>query len=42
LGQLYRIGAFIAVAVILIAASFLYQRFFAREAGGSDDPNRSA
>jgi uncharacterized membrane protein len=29
LDQLYRIGAFIAVAVIAILASFLYQRFFA-------------
>ncbi len=27
LGQLYRIGAFMAVAVIAMAASFLYQRF---------------
>jgi uncharacterized membrane protein len=31
LAQLYRIGAFIAVAIILILASFLYQRFFSRE-----------
>jgi uncharacterized membrane protein len=29
LGQLYRIGAFIAVAIIAILASFLYQRFLA-------------
>jgi uncharacterized membrane protein len=29
LDQLYRIGAFIAVAVIAILASFLYQRFLA-------------
>jgi uncharacterized membrane protein len=29
LGQLYRIGAFIVVATILIVASFLYQRFVA-------------
>jgi uncharacterized membrane protein len=29
LGQLYRIGAFIGVAIILILASFLYQRFLA-------------
>ena len=27
LNQLYRIGAFIGVAVILIVASFVYQRF---------------
>jgi uncharacterized membrane protein len=31
LGPLYRIGAFIAVAVILIVASFVYQRFLAPE-----------
>ncbi len=31
LAQLYRIGAFIAVATILILASFLYQRFFSKE-----------
>jgi uncharacterized membrane protein len=30
LDALYRVGAFIAVAVIAFAASFLYQRFFAR------------
>jgi uncharacterized membrane protein len=29
LGQLYRIGAFIGVAVIAMVASFAYQRFFA-------------
>jgi len=29
LGQLYRIGAFIGVAIILMLASFLYQRFLA-------------
>jgi uncharacterized membrane protein len=29
LDQLYRIGAFIAVAIIAIVASFLYQRFLA-------------
>jgi uncharacterized membrane protein len=29
LNQLYRIGAFIGVALILIVASFLYQRFLA-------------
>ena len=27
LDQLYRIGAFVGVALILIAASFIYQRF---------------
>jgi uncharacterized membrane protein len=28
LGQLYRIGAFLGVAVIATLASFAYQRFF--------------
>ena len=32
LGQLYRIGAFIGVALILIVASFVYQRFLAPDA----------
>ncbi|MBA3762180.1 MAG: DUF2339 domain-containing protein [Chthoniobacterales bacterium] len=32
LSQLYRIGAFIGVALILIVASFVYQRFLAPEA----------
>jgi len=32
LGQLQRIGAFVGVAVILLVASFLYQRFVAAEA----------
>ena len=31
LNQLYRIGAFIGVAVILIVASFVYQRFLVPE-----------
>jgi uncharacterized membrane protein len=31
LDQLYRIGAFIAVAILLIGASYLYQRFLAVE-----------
>lgn len=31
LGQLYRIGAFLGVAVMAIAASFLYQRFMAAD-----------
>ena len=31
LGQLYRIGALIGVAVIAILASFAYQRFFASD-----------
>ena len=32
LGQLQRIGAFVGVAVVLLVASFLYQRFVAGEA----------
>jgi uncharacterized membrane protein len=36
LGQLYRIGAFIGVAVILIVASFVYQRFLAPAAKETD------
>jgi uncharacterized membrane protein len=31
LDELYRIGAFVSVAVILIAASFIYQRFLSPE-----------
>jgi uncharacterized membrane protein len=31
LDQLYRIGAFIAVSVVLIGASYLYQRFLSIE-----------
>ena len=31
LDQLYRIGAFIAVAIVLIGASYLYQRFLATD-----------
>ena len=31
LDQLHRIGAFLAVAIILMAASFLYQRFVSTE-----------
>jgi uncharacterized membrane protein len=36
LGPLYRIGAFIGVALILIVASFVYQRFLAPAAGERD------
>jgi uncharacterized membrane protein len=32
LGQLYRIGAFIGVAVIAMLASFAYQKFFSTTA----------
>jgi uncharacterized membrane protein len=39
LGQLYRIGAFLGVAVIAIAASFLYQRFLAADVkAGEESP----
>lgn len=37
LAQLYRIGAFVGVALVLLAASFLYQRFFAAAASQSTD-----
>jgi uncharacterized membrane protein len=40
LDQLYRIGAFIVVAVIAIVASFLYQRFLA--AAAKDNESKSA
>jgi hypothetical protein len=36
LGQLYRIGAFIGVAIIAMLASFAYQRFFAQSAKGKE------
>ncbi len=39
LDQLYRIGAFLAVAVLLIGASFLYQRFLAVEEKGENKPH---
>jgi len=42
LDQLYRIGAFIAVAVLLIGASYLYQRFLAVEAKDDSPPNPSS
>jgi uncharacterized membrane protein len=35
LNQLYRIAAFLSVAVIAIVASFVYQRFLAPKAGGA-------
>jgi uncharacterized membrane protein len=37
LGQLYRIGAFIGVAVIAMLASFAYQRFFSATAKPTED-----
>jgi uncharacterized membrane protein len=39
LGQLYRIGAFVGVAVVLLAASFLYQRFFAASSRPTQSDN---
>ena len=38
LGQLYRIGAFIGVALILIVASFVYQRFLAPSTRTAEPP----
>jgi uncharacterized membrane protein len=35
LNQLYRIGAFVGVAVVLLLASFAYQRFLAKEVNKS-------
>jgi uncharacterized membrane protein len=40
LGQLYRIGAFIGVAVIAMLASFAYQRFFSA-AGKEKEPSHA-
>ena len=39
LGQLYRIGAFIGVAVIAMLASFAYQKFFA--AGNNEKESKN-
>lgn len=39
LGQLYRIGAFIGVAVIAMVASFAYQRFFAADLESKESKN---
>jgi uncharacterized membrane protein len=36
LGQLYRIGAFVIVALILMFASFLYQRFVSFDAKATE------
>src|SRR5213079_3152152 len=38
LNQLYRIGAFIGVAIILIVASFVYQRFLVPKAESPPAP----
>ncbi len=42
LDQLYRIGAFIAVAILLIGASYLYQRFLAVDEKDGEPPVSSA
>jgi hypothetical protein len=42
LGQLYRIGAFIGVAVIAMVASFAYQRFFAADLKSKASKNDTA
>jgi len=42
LGQLYRIGAFIGVAVIAMLASFAYQRFFAASMQAKESKNEAA
>jgi uncharacterized membrane protein len=42
LGQLYRIGAFIGVAVIAMLASFAYQRFFAASVQAKESKNEAA
>ena len=41
LGQLYRIGAFIGVAVIAMLASFAYQKFFAVSNKGKESENET-
>ena len=41
LGQLYRIGAFIGVAVIAMLASFAYQRFFAADLKQKESKNET-
>ncbi len=42
LNQLYRIGAFIGVAVIAMLASFAYQRFYAATANDTETKNETA
>jgi uncharacterized membrane protein len=39
LNQLYRIGAFIGVAIILIVASFVYQRFLVPKQAKAPPPD---
>ena len=42
LNQLYRIAAFISVAVIAIIASFIYQRFLSPATKQGEEPLRHA
>jgi uncharacterized membrane protein len=42
LGQLYRIGAFVGVAVIAMLASFAYQKFFAAGAKNQESKDEKA
>jgi uncharacterized membrane protein len=42
LGQLYRIGAFIGVAVIAMFASFAYQKFFSASDKAKESKNEMA
>ncbi len=42
LGQLYRIGAFLGVAVVAMLASFAYQKFFAKGAQEKNSKNEPA
>ncbi len=37
LGQLYRVGSIIGLALVLLIVSFLYQKFIAEKAGGLND-----
>ena len=41
LGPLYRIGAFIGVAVIAMLASFAYQKFFSATAAETEVKNEN-
>ncbi|HLZ53953.1 MAG TPA: DUF2339 domain-containing protein, partial [Verrucomicrobiae bacterium] len=41
LGQLYRIGAFVGVAVIAMLASFAYQKFFAAGAKSKESKDET-
>jgi hypothetical protein len=41
LGQLYRIGAFVGVAIIAMLASFAYQKFYSAAAKSEANPNEN-